>query len=208
MEHAEKRKGFGFKNGSGLGEGIRAYYEREIAAIQALDFHEIERAVEAVRDAYEREAVIYVFGNGGSAATASHIAGDFNKGISAELNKKFHVLCLNDNIPTVMAIANDISYEEIFSFQMKGRLKASDLVIAISGSGNSGNVVKAVEYAKEIGAAVVGVTGYSGGRLREMADYHMHAAVDDMQIAEDVHMSFDHMMYWVLRRALNSEALS
>ena len=99
--------------------------------------------------------------------------GDFNKGISAELNKKFHVLCLNDNIPTVMAIANDISYEEIFSFQMKGRLKASDLVIAISGSGNSGNVVKAVEYAKEIGAAVVGVTGYSGGRLREMADYHM-----------------------------------
>lgn len=208
MEHTENRNRFGLESGGGLRERIHAYYEREMAAIRALDLDEIEQAVGAVRDAYEREAVIYVFGNGGSAATASHIAGDFNKGISADLEKKFRVLCLNDNIPTVLAIANDISYEEIFSFQMKGRLRASDLVIAISGSGNSGNVLKAVEYAKEIGAAVVGVTGYSGGRLREMADYHMHAAINDMQIAEDIHMSFDHMMFWVLREALNSVSLS
>ncbi len=179
-------------------EKIRTYLDREVETIRNLDIEELERAIGAIRDAYEREAVIYIFGNGGSAATASHFACDFNKGISEGRDRKFRMVCLNDNTPTLMAIANDFSYEDIFRYQLEGRLRPEDLVIAISGSGNSKNIIKAVEYAKETGAKVVGITGYSGGKLRELADYHMHTEIDDMQIAEDIHMIFDHMMFFVL----------
>lgn len=181
---------------------IIEYYKKEVEAIKALDYDALERAVKAIKDAHDRGANIYVFGNGGSAATASHFVCDFNKGISESLHNKFNVICLNDNMSIVMAIANDISYTEVFSFQLKNKLKSTDLVIAISGSGNSANVIKAVEYAKSVGAKVVGITGYSGGKLKELADFNMHVAIDDMQIAEDLHMSFDHMMYRVLSKIL------
>lgn len=181
---------------------IKEYYEREIATINSLDFDEIEKAVEAIKAAYEREATIYTLGNGGSAATASHFVCDFNKGICEKLDKKFNLVCLNDNTSIVMAIANDISYDEVFSFQLKNKLKPTDLIIAISGSGNSKNVINAIEYAKEVGCKVVGMSGYSGGKLKELADYHMHVNIDDMQITEDIHMSFDHMMYRVLKNLL------
>lgn len=179
-------------------EKIKEYFGKEIEAIRKLDIDEVQEAVRAIKDAYDREAFIYVFGNGGSAATASHFVCDFNKGICEKKEKKFKVICLNDNMPMVTAVANDISYEDIFYFQLLNRLKADDLVLAISGSGNSKNVLKAVDYAKEVGAKVVGVSGYSGGRLREKADYHLHVGVDDMQITEDIHMMFDHMIYRVL----------
>ena len=115
-----------------LKDKIIEYYEKEIDIIKALDFEQIENAVKAILDAYEREATIYVFGNGGSAATASHFVGDFNKGISEYFDKKFNLICLNDNLPTMLAIANDISYDEIFAFPLKKRLKSSDLILAIS----------------------------------------------------------------------------
>ena len=183
-------------------EQIRTYFERLQAAIANLDVEEIEEAVEAIVAAYNREATIYIFGNGGSAATASHYVCDFNKGISEKRCKKFHMVCLSDNIPELTAIANDISYDEIYRFPLKNNLKANDLVIAISGSGNSKNVINAVEYAKEVGCKVLGITGYDGGRLRQMADYKMHVNVDDMQLTEDIHMAFDHMMYRVLNDTL------
>ena len=181
-----------------LKQDIINYYNREIETIKLLNFDEIERALSAIMEAYERDATIYIFGNGGSAATASHFVCDFNKGISEHFDKKFNLVCLNDNFPTMMSIANDISYEEVFSFPLKNRLKVTDLILAISGSGNSENVIKAVEYAKTVGTKVVGITGYNGGKLKELADYHMHVPVDDMQITEDIHMSFDHMMYRVI----------
>jgi len=186
-------------------EEIINYFDRLRKAIAGLNIDEIEAAVKAIKAAYDRDAVIYVFGNGGSAATASHFACDFNKGICENLEKKFRLVCLNDNIPMVTAIANDISYDDIFVFQMKNKLKAHDLVLAISGSGNSKNVIKAVEYAKEMGTGVVGITGFTGGRLRELADYSMHINVDDMQLTEDIHLAFDHMMYRVLKDALEGK---
>jgi len=182
---------------------IIEYYDKEIAAIKALDFDAVEKAVEAIKSAYERNAMIYIFGNGGSAATSSHFICDFNKGISESLDKKFNLVCLNDNTPIVMAIANDISYDDVFYFQLVNKLKPTDLVIAVSGSGNSKNVIKAVEYAKQLGCKVIGMTGFSGGKLMELADYHMHVAIDDMQITEDIHMSFDHMMYRVFTEVLS-----
>ena len=181
-------------------ELIRNYLNRDIEAIQRLNIDEIHRTMGALWDAYEREATIYIFGNGGSAATASHFVCDFNKGVSEKKNRKFNFVCLNDNTSLVMAIANDISYEDVFRFQLINKLKPTDLVIGISGSGNSRNVIRAVEYAKEVGTPVIGITGYHGGRLKELADYHTDAMTDDMQISEDMHMIFDHMMYNVFTR--------
>lgn len=179
---------------------IKSYFDREIEVIKRLNIDDINAAVQAIWAAYEREATIYIFGNGGSAATASHYMCDFNKGISEKKDKKFNFFCLNDNYPMMMAVANDISYDEVFRYPLINKLKPTDLVIGISGSGNSKNVIRAVEYAKEVGAPVVGITGYHGGKLKELADYHMDVMEDDMQISEDLHMIFDHMMYFVLNQ--------
>lgn len=184
-------------------EEIKKYFDKEISTVQKLDIEAINKSMDAIAAAWRRGATVYTMGNGGSAATASHFVCDFNKGISSEVCKKFNVICLSDNTPIVTAIANDISYDDIFVFQLKEILKKDDLIIAISGSGNSKNIIKAVEYAKEIGAEVVGLTGYSGGKLQEIADYSMHVPVDDMQITEDIHMIFDHMMMRIFCKNLN-----
>ena len=175
-------------------KAIKEYYDREIKIIKSLNLEEISEAMNAIYETYQKGGTIYVCGNGGSAATASHMQNDFNKGISEYVDLKFNFCCLNDNYPTVMAIANDIGYEEVFRFQLKNKLKENDLFIGISGSGNSKNVVYAAEYAHECGIKVIGITGYKGGKLKELADYRMHVPEEDMQIDEDIHMTFDHMM--------------
>ncbi len=185
-------------------ENMRKYIETEIEVLRNLNLDELNDAINAIMDARARGGTIYTMGNGGSAATASHMVCDFAKGASDELGgKKFKFECLCDNTPIVMAIANDISYEDVFAYQLRGKLTPEDLIIAISGSGNSGNVLRAVEYAKEVGTPVIGITGYSGGKLRALADYRMHVNIDDMQIAEDVHMMFDHMMMRVIGKTPN-----
>lgn len=176
---------------------IKRYIQKEINALQNLDLEALNDAMGAIMEAWGKDATIYTMGNGGSAATASHMVCDFNKGISSEIGRKFRLQCLNDNTSIVVAIANDISYDEVFSYQLKDILTKDDLIIAISGSGNSKNIIKAVEYAREVGSKIIGITGYSGGKLMDMADYKMHVAIDDMQITEDLHMMFDHMMMQV-----------
>ena len=161
---------------------IKEYIENEIAVLRTLDVETLNEVLNLLEQTLENEKMIYIMGNGGSAATASHFQNDFNKGVSEYTEKKFRFLCLNDNVPTVMAIANDIGYEEIFRFQLRGRLRPGDVVIGISGSGNSENVLNAVEYAKECGNTVVGITGYSGGKLRKIADYSLHVPVNSMQM--------------------------
>ena len=173
---------------------IKEYYEREIECIKRFNLDEINEAMNIILDTYNNGGTIYVCGNGGSASTASHMQNDFNKGISEYVDKKFNFYCLSDNVSSMMAVANDIGYEEVFRFPLLNKITDKDLFVGISGSGNSKNVLNAAEYAKERGAKVVGITGYSGGKLKEMADYKMHVAENDMQIAEDLHMTFDHMM--------------
>ncbi len=177
---------------------IEDYLRIERETLEKLDVSEISRAINVLLGALEDERTVYVFGNGGSGSTASHFAGDFNKGVSEGLPKVFRFQCLNDNIPTLMAVANDFDYSEVFVYQLTGRVKPGDVVMAISGSGNSKNVVKAAEYAREQGATVIGLTGYSGGRLKALSDVSLHVPADSMQIAEDVHLIFDHLMMAVL----------
>lgn len=181
---------------------ISAYIEREIAVLKTLDVDSIDAVLQLLEKTLENEGTIYIFGNGGSAATASHYQNDFNKGVSEYTEKKFRFQCLNDNVATLMAIANDIGYEEVFRFQLQGKLRPNDIVFAISGSGNSKNVVSAVEYAKECGNKIVGITGYGGGKLKGLSDLSLHAPVNSMQITEDIHMIFDHLMMSVFYKTM------
>lgn len=181
---------------------ISTYLEHEIETLRALDVDAIDAALNLLLKAFENGNTIYIFGNGGSSATASHFQNDFNKGVSEHTEKKFNFLCLNDNVATMMAVANDIGFEEVFRFQLRGHLKPGDLVVAISGSGNSANVINAAEYAKECGNQIIGLTGFGGGKLRELSDVSLHVPVNSMQITEDVHMVFDHLMMSVFYRFL------
>ncbi len=181
---------------------IGAYIEHEIETLRALDRDAINDALNLLLETMENGNTVFVFGNGGSSATASHFQNDFNKGVSEHTEKKFNFLCLNDNVATMMAVANDIGFEEVFRFQLRGHIKPGDVVLAISGSGNSKNVINAVEYAKEQGCRIIGLTGFGGGKLRQLADVSLHVPINSMQITEDIHMIFDHLMMSVFYRDL------
>lgn len=181
---------------------IEKYIELEKQTLEKLDINAVNEALNLIDQTRRDRHTIFIFGNGGSSATASHFQNDFNKGLSEYLETKFRFCCLNDNTATLMAVANDIGFEEVFRFQLRGRLETGDIVIAISGSGNSRNVMNAVEYAKEQGNAVIGLTGYDGGRLKQLADVSLHADVMSMQVTEDIHMIFDHLMMAVLYEGL------
>ena len=181
---------------------IVEYIELERSVLLALDVEAINDAMNLIMETYEAQKKIYIFGNGGSSATASHYQNDFNKGISEYVEKKFNFVCLNDNMATIMAIANDIGFEEVFRFQLKNKLKEGDIVIAISGSGNSRNIINAVEYARSQGNKVIGMTGFDGGKLKQLSDVSMHVNINSMQVTEDIHMVFDHLMMSILYKQL------
>lgn len=173
---------------------IKNYIELEREILSNLDVEQINAALNLLDETRLKKGRIYICGNGGSAATASHFQNDFNKGVSEYIEVPFRFHCLNDNMATIMAIANDIGYEEVFRFQLRGNLEPNDILVAISGSGNSKNVINAVEYAKAQGNKVIGLTGYSGGKLKELSDISLHVPVQSMQVTEDIHMIFDHLM--------------
>lgn len=164
------------------------YIDLVKSTLDALDRRALDALVEAFHTTYEKGGNIYTMGNGGSGASASHAAGDFLKGASYGLDKRFKMICLNDNLPSMMAIANDIGWESIFVEPLKNFLSEDDLVIGISGSGNSKNVVNALEYANANGATTVAMSGFKGGKISQIASINVHAPVMDMEVTEDVHM--------------------
>ncbi|WP_196601132.1 SIS domain-containing protein [Pectinatus frisingensis] len=181
---------------------IKEYLENEINTLKKLDITKINQAMKLIYETYENQGNIYIFGNGGSSATASHFQNDFNKGISEYVEKKFKFICLNDNIPTIMAIANDIGFGEVFRFQLKGKLEKNDIVIGISGSGNSENVINAVKYAKTCNSKVIGMTGFDGGKLAKLSDISLNVPMNSMQITEDIHMIFDHLIMAIFYKTI------
>ena len=179
-------------------------YLRELKDLLDIFPHEqFEDVVECLMDAYEKHRMIFVMGNGGSGATASHFACDINKGTCLSLNKKFRVSCLNDNISAVLAYANDLSFEDIFVEQMKNFFRPGDIVIGISGSGNSANVLKAINYASENGGRTIGFCGYEGGKLGEMVELPLIIKSKDMQKIEDLHMIIVHMLMQALSKTIS-----
>ena len=181
---------------------ITEYIELEREVLSKLDVDALNEAMQLIEEAYRNRKKVYIFGNGGSSATASHYQNDFNKGLSETLETKFEFVCLNNDTATLMAIANDMGFEEVFRYQLQGRIREGDLVIALSGSGNSANIMNAVRYAKEQGNKVIGLTGIKGGKLMEEADVSLHVPVNSMQVTEDVHMIFDHLMMSVFYKSL------
>ncbi len=179
-------------------EKIGNYLDLEIRLMKSVDVDVINEVMNQLEQARKRGNRVYICGNGGSGSTASHFVCDFNKGVSLEQEQKYQFVCLNDNLPQMMAIANDIGYDQIFKIPLVNVISPGDLFIGISGSGNSENVVLAAEYAKERNATVIGLTGYDGGKLKKIADYSLHVPVSNMQIVEDLHLMLDHLMMWVL----------
>lgn len=177
---------------------LQKYLDEEIAVIRSLDLDAINQVMNVLEVARLSGKRIFICGNGGSAATASHFCCDFNKGVSETQEVKYNFECLSDNVPTMMAVANDIGYEEVFRFPLRNKMSKEDILIGVSGSGNSENVVFAMEYAKSIGGTTIAIVGYSGGKMKEIADYSIHVNVNNMQISEDVHMILDHMIMYVL----------
>ncbi len=177
---------------------LRSYLDEEIEVIRSLDLEAISTAMNVLEKARLEGRHIFICGNGGSAATASHFASDFNKGVSENLDVKYRFECLSDNVPMMMAVANDFSYDEVFREPLKNKMVEGDIVIGISGSGNSMNVVNAFKYAKDNCATTIAIVGYSGGKLKDMADYCIHVNINNMQIAEDLHMVMDHLMMYTL----------
>ena len=184
------------------------YFRKLKETLDTFDTGSIDPVVDILLDCRDRQGTMYIFGNGGSAANASHIAGDFLKGISYGMEKRFRTHCLNDNIAGTTAITNDLSYDEIFLEQLKTYLSPGDVVIGISGSGNSENVVKAVRWAREQGARTIALVGYNGGRLRDVAEIVLHVPVKDMEITEDIHTIIFHAIKQEINRRIKGEDYS
>jgi D-sedoheptulose 7-phosphate isomerase len=157
-------------------------------------------AIAALLRAFEDNRTVFVFGNGGSAATASHIACDLNKGTSDSAHgRRIKVIALTDNVPLLTAWANDVSYEHVFSEQLKNFVGARDVVFAISASGNSPNVLRALETAREARATTLGITGYQGGRMKALCDLCAIVPSNNMQMIEDLHHAIAHSIFTAVR---------
>lgn len=180
---------------------IEKYLETEKATLENLSREDINDVMNVLDKARLNGNRIFICGNGGSASTASHYVCDFNKGVSYDREVKYDFECLNDNVPMMMAIANDIGYEDIFVVPLKNKLKAGDIVIGISGSGNSENVVRAIEYGNENGAETVAICGYDGGKAKMAAKHSIHVNIDNMQVVEDVHLILNHLMMYIFSNA-------
>ncbi|MBI5447488.1 MAG: SIS domain-containing protein [Gammaproteobacteria bacterium] len=180
-------------------EGSTAHYLKKLqSTLSNMDVSLIDGAIRLIAQTWQAGKQIIVFGNGGSAITAQHYITDWNKMIPDATGKPFRGRTLIDNWGLVSAYANDVSYEDVFIEQLKNVLQPSDLIIAISGSGNSENVIRAVQYANTHDATSLGLCGYDGGRLKQCAHHAVHVNINDMQISEDVHAIFCHIVMQTL----------
>ena len=159
-----------------------------------LDLAEVEAAIELIRSAGQEKRKILVCGNGGSARTASHYINDWNKMAFLSTGTPFRGTCLSDNMGLMTAYSNDISYDDVYSEQLKNLMDPGDLVIAVSGSGNSENVVRALSYANEAGGVTLAISGYDGGKIKKLAQHSLWVPSFDMQLCEDLHFVFGHMV--------------
>jgi len=178
---------------------LNSYFDDMVETVRNIPVTILDRIVDVLMEAYDSERMIYLFGNGGSAALASHFACDLGKGTANGSSKRFHVLALTDNVPLMTAWANDARYEDIFAEQLINFVRTDDIVLAISGSGRSPNVLKALKVAREAGAVTIGLTGFEGGDMKGLCDLCLVVPSNNMQIIEDLHLSVTHAVFTALR---------
>lgn len=165
-----------------------------LKAIEAIDAEKVRQAIGIFTQARDEGRRIFVCGNGGSASTASHFVCDMVKGASFQRDRRFRIMALTDSLPTITAYANDVGYDCVFVEQLKNFAEPGDVVMAISGSGNSPNVLRAVEYANSIGCRTIALSGRGGGKLGPMAQLNLQTSEPHMGRIEDVHMIMMHMI--------------
>lgn len=184
------------RHGDDPGAYAQAYLEYLASCFAAIDCDAVAAFVKLLLDARETGNTVYFIGNGGSAATASHFANDISVGTRTGDNKPFRAVSLTDNVAVMTALANDEGYDRMFVDQLKVHMRDGDSLVAISASGNSPNVIEAVDYAKGRGATVVGLTGFDGGALRARSDISLHVQTEKGEYGpvEDIHMIFDHLI--------------
>ena len=181
---------------------VPSYLEELSATIQKLPLPAIDRLVRVFFEAYQRGRTIFLFGNGGSAALASHMACDLGKGTAPATGRRLRAVALTDNVALITAWANDSRYEDIFTEQLENLLEPGDVACAISGSGNSPNILAALSFARQAGAVTAGITGFQGGKMKSLCDVCVVVPSDNMQIIEDLHVSISHAVFRVLRHEI------
>ena len=186
-------------------ERIQNYISHLQGVLERLTLLDVKSSIDAIMEAYYADKQIFVIGNGGSASTASHIACDLGKGTSVPGKPRLRVISLTDNVATMTAWSNDVSYEDVFIEQLKNLVNPGDLVLGISASGNSENVIRALRYASEIGCKTVGWSGFGGGKLAEICDINVIVDSNLYGPVEDVHLILNHILHAWIREELTSK---
>jgi D-sedoheptulose 7-phosphate isomerase len=179
-----------------------------LQAIDTVDLDRVREAIQILSDARAGGRHIFVCGNGGSASTASHFACDMVKGASFQRAERFRIMALTDSLPTLTAYSNDVDYACVFVEQLKNFAQPGDVLMAISGSGNSPNVLRAVEYANATGCRTIALTGRDGGKLGPMAQLNIQVSDPHMGRIEDVHMIVTHMICYYFMEAEGAAAMA
>ncbi|HTX03626.1 MAG TPA: SIS domain-containing protein [Candidatus Acidoferrales bacterium] len=186
---------------------VEKYLGEMERALRALSRDDVRRVVGALFDAWRWDKMVWIIGNGGSAATASHMMNDLCKCTVVEGQPRFRAMALTDNVPLITAVANDVEYEEIFVEPLRTHMRGGDVLIAISGSGNSPNVLRAVAYAKEIAGLTIGLCGHPGGMLAKSADLSVIVPADRIGQQEDGHLILNHTIALALRERIELHAI-
>jgi len=184
---------------STAGAFLADYASAVAKALNSIRPGEIERAVTAMKRAIQADRLIFTCGNGGSAAIANHLTCDCSKGIATNTTLRPRVVSLSATVELITAIANDMSYPEVFAYQLKNLARSGDALITISSSGDSENIVRALDWAGENGMTTIAMSGFSGGRSAQMADISLHVAADNYGVVEDVHQSLMHILAQYVR---------
>ena len=182
------------------------YFRALTDVIARMPLSVINGIVDVILGAYHERRTVFLYGNGGSAALASHCACDLGKGTSNGDERRLRVVSLTDNVPLITAWANDSAYEHIFVEQLRNLLRPDDISFAISASGNSPNVVNALQYSRDAGAKNIGITGFGGGRMTALCDLCLVVPSDNMQLVEDLHLSVSHSVFTSVRHRIAESA--
>lgn len=186
--------------------GIRNYLQQSINATKNLISYKtetIEKVANTIISTYKNNGNIYICGNGGSGSIASHICSDFNKYVNEDLIKKINFICLNDCTTLISAISNDLSYNDVFSYSIKGKITSVDALIVLSGSGSSQNILNVCQYANTIGATTISLSSFKNSIVKDITNLSLSFDLDDMQIAEDLFLTCGHMLTRLIKENLS-----
>ena len=188
-------------------QNAASYFSVLERSVSTLEWNRIDLIARILYRAYEDQKTTFLFGNGGSAALASHFACDLAKGtwVDGPSRKRFRAVALTDNLPILTAWANDSGYEDVFAEQLRGLIQPDDVAFAISCSGNSRNILKALEVSREAGAVTICLGGFEGGLMKSLCDTALIVSSDNMQIIEDLHLSIAHCLFTLVRNHILQE---